>query len=131
MIPAVSAGAAVPAAAPGPAARPGRSSFGAVLEGVSGSAGPPAGGRPPEIAAQPCAPSAWTSPPVRLLEAVDRARARLDGVLAAARSGRTFTAQELLGLQAEAYRAVQTVELGAKLVEQGAQAVRQALSTQV
>ena len=68
---------------------------------------------------------------VELLEVVDRARARLDGVLAAARSGRTFTAQELLGLQAEAYRTVQVVDLGAKLVEQGAQAVRQTLATQV
>jgi hypothetical protein len=79
---------------------------------------PPAGGRSP-------------SSPARILEAVDRAGARLDGVLAAARSGRTFTAQELLGLQAEAYRTVQTVDLGAKLVEQGAQAVRQTLATQV
>ncbi len=38
-------------------------------------------------------------------------------------------AQELLGLQAEAYRFVQTVDLAAKLVEQGAQAVKQAVNT--
>jgi hypothetical protein len=62
---------------------------------------------------------------------VDRARARLDGVLAAARSGRAFTAQELLGLQAEAYRTVQTVDLATRLVEQGAQSVKQALAAQV
>jgi hypothetical protein len=73
-----------------------------------------------------------TPPPAqRLLAAVDRARERLDGVLAAARSGRVFTAQELLGLQAEAYRTVQTVDLAVKVAEQGAQSVRQALSAQV
>ncbi len=66
-----------------------------------------------------------------LLEAVDRARGRLDAVQAAARSGRTFTAQELLGLQAETYRTVQTVDLATRLVEQGAQSVKQALAAQV
>jgi hypothetical protein len=62
---------------------------------------------------------------------VERAQARLDAVLAAARSGKTFTAGELLTLQAEAYRCAQIVDLGAKLAEQGAQAVRQALGTQL
>jgi hypothetical protein len=65
------------------------------------------------------------------LEAVERAQRRLDAILQAARSGRTFTAQELLGLQAEAYRTVQTVDLATKLVEQGAQSVKQALNTQL
>ena len=65
------------------------------------------------------------------LEGVERAQRRLDAVLAAARAGRTFTAQELLGLQAEAYRFGQTVDLSARLVEQGAQAVKQALNTQL
>jgi hypothetical protein len=65
------------------------------------------------------------------LEGIERAQRRLDAVLAAARAGRTFTAQELLGLQAEAYRAVQTVDLAAKVVEQGAQSVKQALNAQV
>jgi len=52
-------------------------------------------------------------------------------VLAAARAGRTFTSGELLALQAEAYRCAQVVDLGAKLAEQGAQSVKQALATQV
>ena len=65
------------------------------------------------------------------LGAVERAPSRLEAVLAAARSGRTFTAQELLGLQAEAYRTVQTVDLATKLVEQGAQSVKQALNLQL
>jgi hypothetical protein len=62
---------------------------------------------------------------------VERAQARLDALLEAARSGRTFTAQELVVLQSQAYRYAQTVELSAKLVEQGAQAVKQALHAQV
>lgn len=78
------------------------------------------------------APAAPPRPPAAAaLAAVERAQARLDAVLHAARSGRTFTAQELLGLQAEAYRTVQTVDLASKLVEQGAQAVKQALNTQL
>jgi hypothetical protein len=77
-------------------------------------------------------PAAPHRPPLpAALGAVERAQARLDAVLSAARSGRTFSAGELLGLQAEAYRTAQTVDLAAKLVEQGAQSVKQALNTQV
>jgi hypothetical protein len=79
----------------------------------------------------PCPAPARSSPALAALEGVERAQRRLDGVLAAARQGKTFTAQELLGLQAEAYRVVQTVDLASKLVEQGAQSVKQALNTQV
>ncbi len=77
------------------------------------------------------APSHRPSPALAALQGVERAQRRLEGVLAAARQGRTFSAQELLGLQAEAYRVVQTVDLASKLVEQGAQSVKQALNTQV
>jgi hypothetical protein len=80
-------------------------------------------------------PPASAGPPPRAapapLEAVERAQRRLEAILDAARSGRSFTAQELLGLQAEAYRTVQTVDLATKLVEQGAQSVKQALNTQL
>lgn len=68
---------------------------------------------------------------VRLLEQVEQARARLDTALAEARRGRVFTAGELLSLQGDAYRAGQTLELASRLVEQGAQSVRQAVNTQV
>jgi hypothetical protein len=130
MIPAVPA--AAPAAAPSIAAKPAGPSFGAVLERVAVPDGPRGGGHPPVPAAhRPAVAGPPSSAGVDLLQVVDRARARLDGVLAAARSGRTFTAQELLGLQAQAYQTVQTVDLGVKLVEQGAQAVRQTLATQV
>ncbi len=120
-MPVLPVAAPVPAPASGPAARPGPESrgFAAVLESRT-PARPPAGG----IAATP--PRA-----VQALTTVERAQARLDAVLAAARSGKSFTAAELIGLQAEAYRAAQTVDLAAKLVEQGAQSVKQAANTQV
>lgn len=111
-----------PVGAPAPAlpvaeATPQRPSFGALLE--ARSAGAPA---PTAAAPRPAAAA---------LAAVERAQARLDAVLQAARSGRTFSARELLGLQAEAYRTVQTVDLATKLVEQGVQSVKQALNTQL
>ncbi len=105
-------------AMPAQAVAPQRPSFVKVLDARSG---PP----PTALAGAPRPAGAAA------LAAVERAQARLDAVLQAARSGRTFTAQELLGLQAEAYRTVQTVDLAAKLVEQGAQSVKQALNTQL
>ena len=108
-------------AAPAPVAGP-RAPFQAALAARLA----PAAARPPA----PPGPHASTRA-TAALEAVERAQSRLEAVLAQARSGRTFTASELLGLQAEAYRAVQVVDLAGKLVEQGAQSVRQALNTQV
>lgn len=78
----------------------------------------------------PGAPSSAPSP-LRSLEAVERAQSRLDEILAQARSGRTFTGAELLALQAEAHRFSHTVELASKVVEQGAQTVKQAVNTPV
>jgi hypothetical protein len=109
---------AAPASAAAPAA-PQRPSFAALLES-----------RAPLQARTAAAPAA-ARPALSALGHVERAQARLDAVLAAARSGRTFTAAELLGLQTEAYRCAQTVDLAAKLVEQGAQSVKQALNTQL
>lgn len=115
-MPVAPVGAPTPAV-PAQAATPHRS-FVKVLEARAAPAPAPAAGPAPTAGAN-------------ALAAVERAQARLDAVLEAARSGRTFTARELLGLQAEAYRTVQTVDLAAKLVEQGAQSVRQALNTQL
>jgi hypothetical protein len=108
------AGPAAPAApACGPSHRPAR--FAAILEAQ----------HPARSLAAP-APS-----PVRLaLEGVDRAQRRLDAILGAARAGKTFTAQQLLVVQADAYRLAQTVDLAAKLVEHGAQTVKQAVNAQ-
>lgn len=104
------------------AAGTGGPSFGALLEARSARIGP--GG-----AETPGAPAAAAA--LHGLEAIEQAQSRLDDLLAAARAGRTFTPQELLGLQASAYRYAQAVELGARLVEQGTQAVKQALHAQV
>lgn len=118
-MPVLPVGASVPVPSTAPAAPPGRS-FAALLDSRTSFRA--------EGAQAPAAPrpSALTA-----LATVERAQARLDAVLAAARSGRTFTAAELIGLQAEAYRCAQTVDLAAKLVEQGAQSVKQALNTQL
>lgn len=115
-MPVLPVGAPVPApVAPTTGAR----SFAALLESRAPLPGPTA-------PTAPQAPSAMSA-----LAGVERAQARLDAVLAAARSGRTFTAAELIGLQAEAYRCAQTVDLATKLVEQGAQSVKQAVNTQI
>jgi hypothetical protein len=76
-------------------------------------------------------PSAAAGGARALLEGVEQARQRLDAALAEARRGRTFTPRELLQLQSDAYRYTQTFEVTAKLVEHGAQSVKQAVNTQV
>jgi hypothetical protein len=114
---------AIPQVGPLPTATPATQapapsrSFGEVLERRSARA-------------TPLEPSA-RGPAASALESIERAQRRLDAVLQAARNGRTFTAQELLGLQAQVYRYAQTVELASKLVENGAQSVKQALNTQI
>lgn len=65
------------------------------------------------------------------LVSIERAQRRLDAVLEAARRGRTFTAAELLALQAQAYRCSQTLDVASRAVEQMAQGVKQAVNTQV
>jgi len=75
------------------------------------------------------APPVPPGPVGTALRQLDAAQARLDGVLAAARRGRVFTAGELLVLQAEAYRFTQTLDVAAKVVEHGVQAAKQAVQT--
>jgi hypothetical protein len=62
------------------------------------------------------------------LRSLEGAQARLDRVLNAARAGHTFTAGELLALQADAYRFTQSLDLAGKLVEHGVQSVKQAVN---
>ncbi len=110
-----------PAAAPGSAASTEattRQSFRQLLDAAAG---------------RPC-PRASSAAPRAVLDAaraIEQAQRRLDSVLDAARRGRTFTAQELLALQAVAYRYAQTVDLAARMVEHGAQTVKQAVNTQI
>jgi hypothetical protein len=81
--------------------------------------------------APPPRPPIQDRPAARLTEALrslEGAQVRLDRVLEAARTGRTFTASELLALQADAYRFTQTLDVAGKLVEHGVQSVKQAIN---
>jgi len=71
------------------------------------------------------------APLAQALRSLEASQARLDRVLEAARAGRTFTAGELLALQADAYRLAQTLDVAGKLVEHGVQSVKQAVNAQV
>lgn len=68
---------------------------------------------------------------VELARGIEQAQRQLDSALAVARHGRTFTARELISLQAQAYRYSQTLEIASKVVEHGAQTVKQTMNTQV
>ncbi len=115
-LPALGGVAVARATAPPIAPRP---SFGAALR--ASAAHPP-----------PCAAALPAQSPARIaLAAIEGARARLDGAIAAARSGQTFRPQELLALQADAYRYSQTVDLASKVVEAGVSTIKQAVNTQV
>jgi len=92
---------------------------------------PPRPGRGTGSPATPGAAGSFPASATAFLERVERARAGLDAALAEARRGRTFTPAELLGLQADAHRFAQTVEIAARGVEHGVQSLRQALQAQV
>lgn len=115
--------AADPSAAPAPARPPV-----AVLRRMfeMAPAGPPAPGPVPGGAARFPGPSLPAA-----LRDIEGVRSRIDGMLAQARSGRTFSPQELLCLQADSHRFAQTVEFTARAVEHGVQGMRQALNAQV
>jgi hypothetical protein len=115
VLPALATTAAAATPPPRPTSAIGQS-FGSRLEAQRRAAAPPSPATPPSAAAT-------------VVRAVEAAQARLDAVLTAARSGRTFTAGELLALQAESYRFTQTLDVAAKLVEQGVQGVKQAIQT--
>jgi hypothetical protein len=72
---------------------------------------------------------AQRAPLEALLRGAEAAQARLDQLLAATRGGRALSAGDLLVLQAEAYRFSQGLEVAGKVVEQGVQAVKQAIQT--
>ncbi len=124
-------------ALPGPSAAPSaEAGFAAALRATAAGAPaapvPPIPGPPvPTRPAAPSPPGSAASAAREVLHAIERAQRRLDAVLEAGRRGRTFTAQELLVLQAEAYRCAQTLDVASKAVEHAAQSVRQAANTQV
>lgn len=59
------------------------------------------------------------------------AQQKLDEVLTLARSGRSFTAAELLALQSQVYQASQNIDLTTKLVEKVSTGAKQILQTQL
>jgi hypothetical protein len=65
-----------------------------------------------------------------VLTAIERSKDQLDAAVAAAR-GAPFSPQELLALQADAYQLAQTLDVASKVIEQGAQIVKQAVQAQV
>jgi hypothetical protein len=83
--------------------------------------------RPPTPTATRTPSAGWSTH----LGDIERARSRIDGLLAEARQGRVLSAQELLCLQADAHRFAQSVELASRVVEHGVQGLRQALQAQV
>jgi hypothetical protein len=100
--------------------------------------GSPRPGRPP--AGPPTATAAPTSPsaPSPLARGLTRAlagaaagEARLDAILDAAARGKTFTATEMLAMQATVFRYSQTVEVLSRATDRLVGAVKQTLGTQV
>jgi hypothetical protein len=81
--------------------------------------------RAPASTVKPTAPRA-----VEWARSVEAAQARLDHVLALSRGGKTFTPVELLGFQAQVYRASQQLDLASRVVEKTTSGVKQVLQTQ-
>jgi hypothetical protein len=67
----------------------------------------------------------------RVLRSVEDGQREMDRIIRLARSGRTFSAAELVGLQARVYRLSQELDLTSKLLEKATSGVKQAMSTQV
>jgi hypothetical protein len=63
--------------------------------------------------------------------AIEQAQRRLDALVASARQGRSFTAAQLLAIQADTYRFSQTIDIAARVVEHGVQSIKQTLQTPV
>lgn len=67
----------------------------------------------------------------RVFEDVMAGQNKLDKIMNLALSGRNFSQQELLALQAGVYRFTQELELTSKVIEKGTSSVKQVLNTQV
>lgn len=87
----------------------------------------------------PAVPAAGTSNDIRpaggamqrVFEDVMAGQNKLDSIMNLALSGRNFSQQELLALQAGVYRFTQELELTSKVIEKGTSSVKQVLNTQV
>ncbi len=117
-------------------------SFGQIMKGavegpltIQKPIGCPPGGAPVQ-GTVPSAPSGSVGPASQnsvqqVAESVSAAQRRLEGVLALAQSGKTFTPAELIALQGQVYRASQELDLAGKVIEKATSGVKQVLQTQV
>ena len=82
-------------------------------------------------AATSAAPPSGASAIRGVLQGALDAEKKIDAVLAAASRGKTFSASELLAMQATVFRYSQTVEVVSRLADRLVGAVKQTLGTQV
>lgn len=81
---------------------------------------------PPEIPGD-----GWASGIQRIMDDVMQGQNKLEELMGLALSGRDFSMQELLAMQAGVYRFTQELELTSKVVEKATSTVRQTMNTQV
>lgn len=67
----------------------------------------------------------------QVVERVSQAQHRMEQILRAAESGKSFSPAELLSLQTHVYRASQELDLAGKVVEKATGGVKQLLQTQL
>jgi hypothetical protein len=67
----------------------------------------------------------------RILEDVMQGQNKLEEIINLSLSGRNFSSQELLALQAGVYRFTQELELTSKVVEKATSTIKQTMNTQV
>jgi hypothetical protein len=96
------------------------------------AAAPAAAPRPAPAAVAPPKPPASAGPGVaRVLASALAGEKRVDALLEAAARGKTFTAGELLAMQATVFRYSQTVEVLSRATDRLVGAVKQTLGTPV
>ena len=88
---------------------------------------PPPTGPPPVAAAKPGEQPLWQ----RSANQAVQAEKRLDALIDAAQKGKTFTAAELIALQAQVFRYSQTVEVISRTTDKVVGGIKQILGTQV
>jgi hypothetical protein len=110
----------VGATGPAQALGGGKESFGKILSEVG----------PKQVMGQQTAPEP-ASKAAQILDRIGEAQKRLDSILELAQRGRSFSAAELLSMQARVYRASQELDLAGKVLEKATSGVKQVLQTQL
>jgi hypothetical protein len=93
----------------------------------------PAAAAPKPVAPKPTAskPASVTQDLTRALDNVNKGEARIDALLEAAAKGKTFSAGELIAMQASVFKYSQTVEVLSRATDKLVGAIKQTLGTQV